>query len=167
MSPIFIKSSTVVVVLSLLFFSCQSDVLKFTIEKYGNEEEYAISIKDSLSFYIGTKNDNQIDYFALHIDSVLSQYIAFYDDGTIKSKEVWDKDKQRQGRVYFFYKGSGCLSGDFMYQDNKLHGYGYQYFCNHNYLKKIFYYQYDELIYSKEFDEDGNIIEIFGDEPQL
>lgn len=158
---------TIIALMSFLLSSCKSEELKYTIEKWGNEKEYAISINDSLLFYIGTKNDNKIDYYAVQIDSLLNQVISFYDDGTIKSKEIWDKNKYRQGRVYFFYKGTGCLSGDFIYKDNMLHGYGFQYFCDHSSIKKVFYYKYDELIYSIEYDKDGNVIEIFGEDPNL
>jgi len=147
--------------------SCNGPEITYKEGVWDGEPEYTLYYRDSLLLNVGIKGSSYIDFISNDIGEGLYQYISFYNDGTIKTKEIRDGQKLRQGRIYSFYKGSGCLSGDFMYKDNMLHGYGYQYFCNHNYLKKIFYYQYDELIYSEEYDEDGNIIEIFGDEPQL
>jgi hypothetical protein len=154
------------VAILLGLFSCNEN--RFSISREGNTDFSELNILRNKKplLRIGLKAEKEAYFVSRKINDFRWLFLFFYDDGTLHSKETRDSLNRRQGKVYFFYKGTGCLSGDFSYVDGLYHGYGFKYYCEYvSSIEEEHLYIHDELIYVAHYDIDGNLLYIEGTPP--
>jgi antitoxin component YwqK of YwqJK toxin-antitoxin module len=130
--------------LAFLFVSCDNKNVK--IEKYDNG-----LLKSASPYKNGLEN---------------GEVLWFYDNGYLEQK-INFVDGKANGRAYYFYK-SGAMSMQRFWINDKMEGYGTDYFEDTiGLIKNILFYRDNKPTYRKEFDQSGNLLREEGVKPIL
>lgn len=152
-----------VLLLVFTLSACKNELMIESAE-YENEVQYLVKLTDSLSVYIGMTKENRLKYFINRVDDNQMQFISFYNDGTIQSKEFLNFDKERHGYSCYFYKSDGNISGEYYYKNGNPIGLAIEYYSFIGRIKKqIIYDDSSQEVYKAEYNIEGEILSEEGD----